>query len=40
MFGGREGEGMLLHGVEGSMGWEGEEGGERVMRERGGGMGL
>ena len=39
MFGGRKGEGMFT-GVEGSKGGEGDEGGGRLMRERGGGVGL
>ena len=34
-----EGEGMFT-GVEGNRGGEGEEGGERLMRKRGGGVGL
>ena len=34
MFGGREGEGMFT-GVERSKGGKGDEGGERLMRERG-----
>ena len=35
MFGGRKGEEMFT-GVERSKGGEGDEGGERLMRERGG----
>ena len=30
----------MFTGVERSMGGEGDEGGERLMRERGGGVGL